>query len=121
MATVTVKRDVVEQIDHLTSSTDLEEVVEQALKMYLEEIRLKKIHIETIAFEQMLSDLLKQYEGEYVAVHQGQVIDHDIDLRELHLRVFEVMGHAAVLLKKVTKQPERDLVFRSPRFERENL
>jgi hypothetical protein len=116
MPTVTVKEEVVEQIDHLTSSTNLEEVVEQALRMYLEEIGLKKMRHETVAFQQMLPDLLNQYDGEYVAVHQGEVIDHDVDLRALHLRVFEALGHAAVLLKKVAAQPEQDLVFRSPRL-----
>ncbi len=66
----------------------------------------------------MLPELRKQYEGEYIAVHRGQVIDHDPDLRTLHLRVFAEIGHAVVLLKKVTNQPDRELVFRSPRLER---
>ena len=48
----------------------------------------------------------------------GQVIDHDQDVRTLHLRVFNQLGRVPVLLKKVTSEPDRELVFRSPRFER---
>ena len=50
-------------------------------------------------------------------MHQGTVIDHDLDLRTLHLRVFAQLGHTSVLLKQVTPEAERELVFRSPRFE----
>jgi hypothetical protein len=61
------------------------------------------------------------YLGQYVAIHQGEVIDHDADLRTLHLRVFERLGHTPVLLKQVTNRPERELVFRSPRLERNGI
>lgn len=45
------------------------------------------------------------------AMHKGQVIDHGPDLRTLHLRVFARLGHIPVLLKRVTDEPERELVF----------
>ena len=73
----------------------------------------KKIRAETKAFEQQREMLLTNYLGQYVAVHDGQVIDHDPDLLTLHLRVVERLGDIAVLLKKVTTKPERDLVVRS--------
>ena len=69
-------------------------------------------------FEEKLPDWQDQYPEEYVAVHNGQVVDHDHDLRTLHLRVFQLLGHVPVLLKKITRQPQREMVFRSPRFER---
>ena len=69
-------------------------------------------------FEEQKSQLLAQYAGQYIAMHQGNVVDHDLNLRALHLRVFENLGHKPVLLKQVTTEPERELVFRSPRFER---
>lgn len=78
--------------------------------------RRAKIRVEREAFEQQHATLLANYPNQYVAVHNGQVIDHDPDLRTLHLRIFGRLGHTTVLLKKVTKEPERELVFRSPRF-----
>ena len=70
------------------------------------------------AFNRQRVKLLAQFSDEYVAVHNGQVIDHDKDLRTLHLRIFKRLGRMPVLLKQVTQEPARELVFRSPRFER---
>ena len=119
---VTLKPDIAEQISYLTDTGetqgDVESIVDKALRYYLAQLRREKIKIEREAFEQQKPALLAQYLGEYVAVHEGQVIDHDPDLRTLHLRVFTHLGHTPVLLKQVTAEPERELMFRSPRFER---
>lgn len=56
--------------------------------------------------------------GPYVAIHEGQVIDHDADLHALHSRVYARMGSIPVLLQKVTATPEPDILIRSPRLER---
>jgi len=120
MLTVTLRPDVAEQITHLAgeTQTNAEAVVDKAVRAYLVELRREKIRTETEAFERQRKSLLAAYPGEYVAIHEGNVIDHDPDLRTLHLRVFARLGHAPVLLKRVIEQPERELVFRSPRFER---
>jgi hypothetical protein len=78
----------------------------------------EKIGAETGAFNEQHENLLLEYTGQYVAMHQGKVVDHDPDLRTLHLRVFERFGHITVLLKQVSERPEREFVFRSPRLER---
>ena len=85
---------------------------------HLRPYQREKIRAETDAFHAQKTELLTQYDGEYVAIHQSNVIDHDPDLRALHLRVFARLGHTPVLLKQVTPEAERELVFRSPRFER---
>lgn len=77
------------------------------------------IHQERLAFDRMLSTLLPQYEGRYVAVHGGQLVDDDDNLRSLAQRVRERFGNRPVLLKRVTSKPDRELVFRSPRLERD--
>jgi len=120
MQTVTLKPDVAEQIEHLVASSepgaDPETIVDRALRVYLNTLRREKIEAETKAFEQQ-KDALTKYRGEYVAVHNGNIVDHDSDLRTLHLRVFERFGHTPVLLKQVTTEPEQDLIFRSPKLE----
>jgi predicted transcriptional regulator len=123
MLTVNVNPDIAEQIGRLADETrmDTEALVDQALRAYLAQFRQEKIRTETQAFEQQRASLLRQYRGEYVAIHEGRVIDHDPDLRTLHLRVFARLRHTPVLLKKVTEEPDRELVFRSPRFERGQL
>ncbi|MFN8490856.1 MAG: DUF5678 domain-containing protein [Caldilineaceae bacterium] len=121
MLTVTLQPDIEEQVIHLAneSQTNTDTVVDQALRAYMIHYRHEKIRSETLAFNQQQAALLNKYKGKYVAIHNGQVIDHDIDLRVLHVRVFARLGRIPVLLKQVTGGPERELVFRSPRFERD--
>lgn len=120
MTTVTLNPDLVQQIENLSSKekTDAQSFVEKAVHAYLLQIRREKIRTETQAFNAQLKKLRVKYAGQYVAMHQGKVIDHDSDLRTLHLRVYERVGRTPVLLKQVTDKPERELVFRSPRLER---
>ena len=120
MHTVTLKPDIAEQLKHLTGTgefgQDTDVIVDRAVRVYLANLRQKKIEAETEAFEQQKNALTK-YDGEYVAIHNGQIVDHDSDLRTLHLRIFEQFGHKPVLLKQVISKPEHDLTFRNPRFE----
>jgi predicted transcriptional regulator len=120
MLIVTLKPDVAEQVRQLAegAQTKAEIIVDEALRTYLAQARREKLEGEARAFEQQRADLLHRYAGEYVAIDKGQVIDHDVDVRALHLRVFAKLAHTPVLLKLVTDQPDHELVMRSPRFER---
>jgi len=40
----------------------------------------------------------QQYRGRYVAVYQNEVVDSDVDQRQLYLRVRQRFGHQLVLL-----------------------
>ncbi len=119
MVTVTLKPDVAEQVSQLAeeTQTQAETIVDEALRNYLAQARREKLEAENLAFEQQRMTLLAQYRGEYVALHGGRVIDHDRDVRALHLRVFAKLAHMPVLLKQVTESPDRELLLRSPRFE----
>ena len=90
--------------------------MEKAIHAYIAQTRREKIRRETEAFNEQFETLLAMYPGQYVAIHNGQVIDHDPVLRTLHLRIFNRLGHTPVLLKQVTTDAERELVFRSPRY-----
>ena len=120
MLSITLKPDVAEQVRQLAegTQTEAETIVDEALRTYLAQAQREKLEAETQAFERQRAALLDQYNGEYVAMDKGHVIDHDRDVRALHLRVFGKLGHTPVLLKRVTDQPEPELIIRSPRFER---
>ena len=120
MTTVTLDSDLVQQIENLSSSegVDAQSIVERAVRSYLIQMRREKIRTETEAFNAQYEILKASYAGQYVAVHRGKVIDHDADIRSLHLRVYEQLGRTPILLKQVTDEAERELVFRSPRLER---
>jgi hypothetical protein len=71
---------------------------------------------EQAAFQAMLPDLLTRYKDQYVAVHQGQVIDHDAVQVALIERLNQSHPEMIVLVKQVTTEPERVLNMRSPRL-----
>ena len=81
----------------------------------------KKMRNEKRAFAVQQMDLQQRYPGEYVAMHDGQVIDHDADLSALHRRVQASVGNVPVLLKQVNQPVDRELLLRSPRLERAAL
>lgn len=120
MLTVTIESNLAEQISQLAAHTQrsADELVEEAIQAYLSQVRRDKIHAEREEFERQHEQLVTAYLGQYIAMHEGQVIDHDPDLQTLHLRVIERLGRTPVLLTRVAAQPHRELVFRSPRFER---
>lgn len=98
--------------------TNVLELVETAIQTYLRQIEREQIEAEAEAYQKLHPTLTQKYLGEYVAVHHGQMIDHDTDFQRLHERIRKRFGRRPVLLRRVETEPERTLVFRSPSVER---
>jgi hypothetical protein len=60
------------------------------------------------------SRLVRQYDGKYVAILDGRVIDHDRDFEALAARVFKQVGVRSVFMPRV-QAAERPVRMRSPR------
>lgn len=71
---------------------------------------------EVAAFEAMHEELKEQYLGQFVAIHQGQVMDSDSDEQLLLVRVRQNLSNDVVLFRKVEETLPPVLIFRSPRF-----
>ena len=67
------------------------------------------------AFRQMHSTLVEQYPGEYVAIRNGQVVDHDAGQTALYLRVRQNYPGRFVLIAATHGPLEETYHFRSPR------
>ena len=63
------------------------------------------LEAEEQAFRQKRAQLLKRYEGQFVALKKGRVVGHGTDDEELALRMFEKFGDAPFYLAKVSKEP----------------
>lgn len=74
---------------------------------------------EVAAFEKLHTTLVERYLGEYVAIHQGQVIDHDNNQIALVDRVECTYPNKVVLIRQVQQQLPPPLIIRSPRLVRE--
>jgi 3-dehydroquinate synthase class II len=59
-----------------------------------------------------------RYRAEFVAVYDGQVVDHDADRRTLYLRVRERFGHKPVLIVDADWTEPPIYTVHSPRLER---
>jgi len=121
MATLTLQRpDLVDRLEQIAieRGTAAEDLLETAIREFLDKTTHQQIHAESVAFERMHAHLVAQYLGEYVAILNGEVVDHDPDVRTLHLRIRKQYGRLPVLIRRVMedgKQP--DLLFRSPKLE----
>jgi len=70
---------------------------------------------ERVAFLKMHSELWEKYPHQYVAIFQGEVVDHDQDELALLKRRNEKYPDDIVLIRQVLQEPERTIVIRSPR------
>lgn len=73
---------------------------------------------ETAAYKTLHTDLVQNYLGQYVAIYEGNLVDHDADPLMLHQRVQEKYPGKVVLSRKVQREAEPVLHMRSPRLER---
>lgn len=74
---------------------------------------------EVAAFERLHPTLIKDYLGEYVALHQGQIVDHDHNQIVLADRIESDYPDQVVLIRQVQPQLPPPLMVRSPRLVRQ--
>lgn len=94
-----------------------EEIVEEAIQEHLDHLDLQKLQAEGAAFGQMHADLKTRYFNQYVAIHQGQVVDSDAEFEPLFLRMHSQFGDVPVYISRVVETPEEEWRFRSIRME----
>lgn len=117
--TVTLREPVASRLESAASAhgTSPESLVETVLLAYLDEEANRKIDREAEAYRAMHADLLNTHPGEYVALHQGQLVDHDQDQLALYLRVKAQYPKIPVLIRQVRPEVEEVFTIRSPRLE----
>lgn len=110
----------VQQITQLARTQERlpEDVVETAVRSYLEALEEQAIHRETEAFWKQYDALLVLYPNQHVALRNGVVVDHDSDVSRLERRVRDRYGLAPVLIAPVTSVGRRDLLWRGGRTDR---
>jgi hypothetical protein len=68
------------------------------------------------AYVRQHAQLYTQHANEYIAMHKGAVVDHDLDRRALSRPVRARFGRQPVLMTQVLPTPERTIVVRTPRL-----
>ena len=119
-SSIALQPDLVERVHRITKSkgTTVKDFVNQAVREHLEQLEDQKLKAEVQAFERMHPQLVKQYLGQFVAVHEGQIVDADVDFETLFLRVEKRLGDVPVLIRPVSVEPTPELRAPGPRLER---
>ncbi len=65
----------------------------------------------------MYPELRQTYPGQWVAIHDRQLVDHDEDVAPLHRRMLDRYGRMPVLIQRVTESPVEEVYIRSPRLD----
>ena len=93
-----------------TEGVPAEELIEAALHQYRFQAQRKKIDAELAWWRGQTSAVRDRYRGEFVAVHQQSVIDHDRDESVLRQRVRSKYGKTAILLAPAEGEREFKIV-----------
>lgn len=101
----------------LEHQRSIDEILTEAVRRYLWELDRRKISEESRVYRQRYAELKAQYLGEYIAMHNGQVVDHDADFQALRQRVRKRFGHTAVMITLVEDVAQRPLTRRGFRME----
>lgn len=92
----------------------LNELVNEAVGYYIRQRQQKKIDQEITAFEQMHAELWRKYPKEWVAIHNQQLVDHDLNDVALYRRIRQTYGRTSVLIRQVQESPVREIWMRTP-------
>src|SRR4051812_2212210 len=77
--------------------TDVEALVNEWVERQLALAREQKIREESARFRSQHKSLRAAYMGQYVAMQNGTVLDHDADVHQLYIRIKEQFGNEPVL------------------------
>ena len=99
------------------TSRPIEQVLETAVRTYLDELEKEAIHTETETFWAMHDELLQEYRGQHIALYQSKVVDHDENASRLAKRIRERFGQLPMLIAPVKPGLRRDLRWIGGRIE----
>lgn len=119
MPTVMVEPELYERVEEiaLQHQAGIDEILAQAVRLYLWELDRRKISEESTIYRQQHAKLKAQYLGQYIAMHHGQVVDHDTDFAQLRQRIRQRFEHTPVMIRLVEEIVERPLIRRGFRME----
>jgi hypothetical protein len=116
MGEIVLRSDLHETLEKDAEREDrsVNEIVNEAIERYLHERQIAKLDAEIAAFEKLYPELRQKYLGQWVAMHEQELVDYDSDRAALYKRVRATYGRTAVLIRQVTEQPDNEIWIRTP-------
>lgn len=118
METIVLRPELQESLerDAVRESRTVSDLVNEAVTRYLRDRETAKLERETAAYEHLHRELVREHLGQWVAIHDGALVDHDSDVSALYQRIRERYGRTSVLIREVREEPAGDLRVRGPRL-----
>jgi hypothetical protein len=112
MSEIVVREPLASQIrqEAEAEGVGVESLLDAALRHYRFEAQRKKINVEAEWWRTRPAKARAHYAGEFVAIHDKQVVDHDPDEESLRKRVRARYGKTAILITPAEGQRELRLV-----------
>lgn len=103
MPSIALEADLYDRIEKAASEqqADVTEMLKQAVERYLWDLERRKISEESKIYHPRHSELKKQYLGQYIAMHQGQVVDYDEDFPVLRQRIRQTFKDTPIMITLV--------------------
>lgn len=98
-------------------SAGIADVLNTALQHYFWELDRCKVAEESAHYRYQHKELKKDYLGQYIAMHNGEVVDHDKDFERLRVRIHHRLPDVAVMITLVTEEATPTLERRGFRIE----
>lgn len=106
MPTITIDPELFKRLPTSRRGVHPEIVVDEAVRRYLWELDREQINKDTQAYRRQYPRLKELYGGEYIAMRDSQVVDHDPDFAALRQRVYQEYGNLPVMIPLVGDQPD---------------
>lgn len=116
MLTVTLDEITTKELERLARvrSVDSTTLAREAIRTHLRAIAQATMDEEIRAYVRLHPTLLADIPGDYAAIHQGQIVDHDEDQLALLARIEEKYPGIPVLIRQVTPLAEPEIKVLSP-------
>ena len=108
MPTIVVEPELYKRVEAAAEQqqTSVDAMFTEAVKRYLWDLARQKVAAESRLYRQQHAALKERYLGQYIAMHEGQVIDADADYQTLYQPVRSNFGGEAVMITLVGETPE---------------
>lgn len=122
MTNVNIAPELYKQVEQLAEERkqSADAIVADAVQHYFRQVQREKIAAESRIYRETHAEIKTEYLGQYIAMRDGKIIDHDTEFQSLHKRIRERFGRLPVLITKVEEEPERVLMRRGFRLENPN-
>jgi hypothetical protein len=117
MTAIPVREELIRSVEKLAQEqgTNAEALVNEWIQRQLALAREQHIRAEAARYRAQHSALLPRYAGQYIAMRNGEVLDHDPEIGPLYQRMRAQYGDEPVLITPVTSDPMPVINMRSPR------